>query len=169
LRLGSIEKLNGLDFPVGLMAFVEWSDEKYAIGVEQVDDQHRQLFGLLNDLHDAMQEGKGRDVVGETLAELEEYTYYHFDSEEEFMNDCGFSHDCDGCFMAHQDAHRTFEEEVSELRELAENGNATVAMKTMRFLRSWLSEHVGDVDQQLETYLDEGDADLEPKEMSVSR
>ena len=48
------------------MAFVEWSDEKYAIGVARVDEQHRRLFELLNELHDAMQEGEGRDVVGET-------------------------------------------------------------------------------------------------------
>jgi hemerythrin-like metal-binding protein len=151
------------------MAFVEWSDAKYAIGVDRVDEQHQRLFELLNDLHDAMQEGKGRDVVGDTLEELEEYTYYHFDSEEDYMAECGFSRDCDGCFMAHQDAHRTFENEVSELREMYEEGNATVAMKTMRFLRSWLSEHVGDIDQQLGIYLEEGAEDLEPKEMDISR
>lgn len=150
------------------MAFAEWDEEKYATGVDRVDQQHKRLFGLINDLYDAMR-GETEVQIESVLTDLEEYTYHHFDSEQEFMNECGFANDCSECFAAHQDAHETFEEEVTELRELYESGDATVKMKTLRFLREWLSEHVGDVDQQIGTYLEEGSENLEPKSMSTSR
>lgn len=149
------------------MPFAEWEEDKYAIGVDRVDEQHQRLFELINELYDTMRSDE-EVQVGPILNDLEEYTYFHFDDEQEFMTECGFADDCGECFKAHQQAHRTFEEEVSRLKELHENGDATVHMKTLRFLRSWLSEHVGDIDQQIGVYLEEGREDLEPKEMSTS-
>lgn len=150
------------------MTFAEWDDEKYAIGIEQVDDQHRRLFGLVNELYEAMR-GDEDVAIGPILNDLEEYTYVHFDDEQAFMGECGFSTACGDCYAAHQEAHRTFEAEVSRLRELHESGDATVHMKTLRFMRSWLAEHVGEVDQQIGAYLDDGATDLEPIEMEASR
>jgi len=150
------------------MSFIEWSDDQFAVGVERVDEQHRRLFELLNELYAAMQEGEGRDEVGDVIAELEDYTYYHFEDEESYMDDCGFADECEGCFLAQENAHRGFEQEVSELRELYESDDATVQMQTLRFLRTWVAEHVAGMDQQIGTYLEEGPDDLEPMEMSVT-
>ena len=44
------------------MSFIEW-DEKYSVQVKEIDEQHQKLIGLINTLHDAMRDGKGRDVI----------------------------------------------------------------------------------------------------------
>lgn len=150
------------------MPFAEWSEE-YEIGVQEVDDQHQQLFEILNEFYESMNSGSGRESVGETIQELEEYVDYHFDSERELAIDCGFSHDCSGCHAAHQQAHEEFTEQVSELRELYEEGDATVHIKTLRFLRKWLKEHIDGMDQQLGQYVNEtvDPAELEPLSMNA--
>lgn len=150
------------------MAFIEWDDDQFAVGVERVDQQHRRLFELLNELYAAVQEGEGTAAVEDVIAELEDYTYHHFEDEETYMDECGFADECEGCFLAQENAHRGFEEQVSELRERYESGDADVEMQTLRFLRTWIAEHVAGMDQQIGTYLEEGADDLEPMEMSVT-
>lgn len=150
------------------MSFIEWG-EKYEIGVEEVDKQHQQLFEIINDFHEAMRTGSGKEEVGRTIEELENYVNYHFSSERELATDCGFSHDCSGCHESHQQAHNAFAEQVAELRRLHDEEDATVHMKTLRFLRQWLNEHIGEMDQQLGLYINEEvDPDqLEPLTMET--
>lgn len=151
------------------MPFLEWREE-YEIGVGTIDEEHRRLFELLNTLYDAMKAGRGRDEIGGIIAELEAYVDYHFASETHLARGCGFSVDCASCHRAHQDAHEAFADQVAELRRLYEAGDATIHMKTLRFLREWTTEHIGEMDRQLGQYVhNEVDPDdLEPVEMTTS-
>ncbi|RKS78271.1 hypothetical protein BDK61_3929 [Haloarcula quadrata] len=47
--------------------FAEWDDERYSTNIERFDEQHKRLFGLLNDLHTAMNEGHSEEEVGDTF------------------------------------------------------------------------------------------------------
>ena len=44
------------------MALISWN-ESYSVKVKQFDDQHKKLVNMLNDLHEAMKQGKGRDAL----------------------------------------------------------------------------------------------------------
>jgi hemerythrin-like metal-binding protein len=61
--------------------FIEWSDERYSTDIDRFDEQHKHLFGLLNDLYVAIEEGHPEETVGDILQELERYTEYHFGDE----------------------------------------------------------------------------------------
>ncbi|RXK46453.1 bacteriohemerythrin [Halorientalis pallida] len=144
-------------------AFAEWDDDRYSTGIERFDEQHKRLFGLLNDLHTAMDEGHSEERVGDILRELERYTEYHFGDEEEFMQDCGYAMDCADCFFDHREMHEQFEEKVRELRERHENGEY-VTMDVLVFARDWLDSHIAaaDEDQRYGDYYDaEVDDDYE--------
>lgn len=144
------------------MSLITWRSQ-YAVDVDRIDDQHQQLVALLNDFHDAMRDGRGDEKVVEVLAELEEYTKFHFQDEAELATDCGFSRDCRQCHKAHQDAHAAFTNRVETLREQYENGDTTVPMKTLRFLRQWTTEHITEMDQQLGRYIND---DVDPQTLS---
>jgi hemerythrin-like metal-binding protein len=58
-------------------------DSKYSVGTDKIDNQHRHLIELLNTLHDAMLQGKGKEKMKTILNELVEYTKYHLKTEEE--------------------------------------------------------------------------------------
>lgn len=151
------------------MPFIEWSEE-YEIGIESIDEEHERLVELLNALYDAMRAGGGREEIGSIIAELEEYVEYHFASETHLARGCGFSVDCADCHRTHQEAHESFADQVTELRELYEAGDAAIHMKTLRFLREWTTEHIGKMDQQLGLYVhNEVDpSELEPVELDAS-
>jgi hemerythrin-like metal-binding protein len=138
------------------MTFAEWDQDRYGVGVERIDDQHRELFGILNELHNAMKEGKGRDAVEDSLAELEEYTRYHFGDEEEFMVDCGYEAACSECFARHTDAHRAFESRVAEIRQKHEAGETLASIETLRLLRDWLADHIdgAEMDQDYAAFVE---------------
>ena len=67
-------------------AFVNWSDEM-SVGVATMDSQHQRFFQLINQLYAAMKSGKGSGVLGTILAELAQYTEYHFSAEERLLED----------------------------------------------------------------------------------
>ncbi|HET6720510.1 MAG TPA: bacteriohemerythrin, partial [Rhodocyclaceae bacterium] len=63
---------------------LEWQDS-FSVGIKEVDDQHRTLVELLNQLHTAIRERRGSDACRETLDRLAEYTITHFQLEERLM------------------------------------------------------------------------------------
>lgn len=141
------------------MSYIEWDQARFGAGIDHIDEQHRQLFETVNDLHAAMTEGRGRDELETILEDLESYTNYHFGDEETFMQDCGYAADCASCFRTHADVHREFETRVAEIRFRYEAGEMTVTMDTLEFLRTWLTSHIagGDMDQDYATYHAEAD------------
>ena len=52
------------------MAFMEWG-EAYNVNVREIDHQHRQLVTLINELHDAIEDGGGRSTIDSLVNELE--------------------------------------------------------------------------------------------------
>ena len=63
------------------MPLFVWNDS-YSVKVAELDNQHKKLIGLINQLYDAMKEGKGKDVLEVIFTELIEYTKNHFSAEE---------------------------------------------------------------------------------------
>ena len=58
------------------MAYLDWS-ESYSVGIPKIDMQHQKLVAFLNQLYEAMQAGKGNDVLGKVLNDLAMYTKTH--------------------------------------------------------------------------------------------
>jgi hemerythrin-like metal-binding protein len=72
------------------MSYLAWK-ESYSVGINQIDEQHKVLFQMLNKLYDAMKEGKGKAVLVNLLSELFEYTKYHFKTEEDIITKYNYS------------------------------------------------------------------------------
>jgi len=68
------------------MPLITWNDS-LTISFEEIDTQHRRWIELINELHEAMRLGKGRQVMARVLAEMLEYTRTHFAAEERIMED----------------------------------------------------------------------------------
>ena len=50
-----------------------------------LDEDHKRMIGLMNELHDVLVGEEPREEVDRILAELEDYTVYHFHHEEELF------------------------------------------------------------------------------------
>lgn len=128
------------------MTLIEWDEQRYSTSIDRFDEQHRNLFEMLNNLYEAMEEGRAEEELGDTLRELEEYTEYHFGDEEDFMQDCGYARDCSECFHSHQEMHEEFASKVTALRKKHENGEY-ITMEVLEFARDWLDAHIAGNDQ----------------------
>lgn len=119
------------------MPLVVWSD-KLSVGVRSIDDQHKKLVTLLNQLHDGMMAGKGKDVVGGVLKGLIDYTANHFRYEEDLFARTGYAESA-----AHKKEHDDLVRKVVEIQKKYEqSGPAALTIQVMSFLKDWLTAHI---------------------------
>ncbi|HOF52667.1 MAG TPA: bacteriohemerythrin [Rhodoferax sp.] len=130
------------------MAYFDWADDMVIDG-GAIDADHRRLVDLVNALHTATTEGRGREVVEGIMKELLEYTTAHLRREEAQMASVGFPH-----LERHKIGHDHFVAQLAELQKKYEAGSITVAAQLSTVLRDWLSLHIRRSDKELKSYVE---------------
>jgi len=130
-----------------IMAAFNWSD-KYSVNVAEMDAQHKKLVGLLNELDEAMSQGKGRTIVGRILSGLFDYAATHFRDEESLMERHGFAD-----IEAHKALHSKLTAQATSLNDDFQEGSISVTIETMNFLTNWLTDHILGTDSRYGAYL----------------
>ncbi|MHC1744390.1 MAG: bacteriohemerythrin [Syntrophobacteraceae bacterium] len=127
--------------------FIEWTDQ-LSVAVLGMDEQHKRFLAILNELHQAMKQGKGTTVIGGILKDLAQYTEYHFGEEEALMRKHNYPE------LAYQlEAHRRFEAKVAELRNRYAGGDESVVFETLTTVRDWLINHIQKMDKKYGPYV----------------
>lgn len=122
--------------------FVSWSDE-LSVGIEEIDEQHKVLVGLLNDLNRAIREHHGNEACIEILDRLVDYTRIHFAVEESLMRIFEYPD-----YENHKAEHEELVDEVMSMRrEVVEEGHK-ISFKLLHFLKMWLTQHIMDSDKE---------------------
>ncbi|MGA2116402.1 MAG: bacteriohemerythrin [Bryobacteraceae bacterium] len=121
---------------------VSWRDQ-YSVGIPSIDAEHKKLIGLINDLHAAMLDGRGKEVMGKILDGLAAYTLSHFSHEERLMQ----SHRFPG-FERHKAEHDNLVKQVKDLQQAFRLGTASISVEVMMFLQNWLVKHIMGMDKQ---------------------
>jgi|GEM_PF-1325277 len=116
---------------------------KLALGIEQIDTQHKKLVSLINQLHKAMMSKQGVQTSGKILANLAEYTVYHFDFEKDLFEQYRYPET-----KAHLKIHDELVAKVVEFKEQHDEGKAGLTMDLMDFLTNWLKDHIMKVDKK---------------------
>lgn len=129
------------------MAFFDWNDT-YSVGVVKIDNQHKRLVQIINELSDAMGAGKGREVLGNVLKELIAYVNTHFKTEEEMMVQYGYEE-----YENHRYEHEKLTDEVKRFFDDYQAGKAPLSIQIMNFLRSWLMDHIVVKDKKFGKFL----------------
>jgi hemerythrin-like metal-binding protein len=136
------------------MDLMAW-DESYSVGNILLDSDHRILFTLINQLHDAMETGQSRAVVGSILSVLAEYAQYHFQREEAMFGVTPYP-DAD----AHKRQHRDLEAEVAAIRgRWTEGEREALSEDILALLKKWLTNHIMTVDKSYGPWLVGADGD----------
>jgi hemerythrin-like metal-binding protein len=115
---------------------LEWN-ESLSVGVEKFDRHHQHLIGIINRLEQVSEKRGSRREISEILRELMEYTRYHFSSEEEAMDTCGYEK-----ADVHREKHRHFEQKVEDLVSRFASSHLDPGKDILPFLREWLYQHI---------------------------
>ncbi|MCX8167243.1 MAG: bacteriohemerythrin [Candidatus Micrarchaeota archaeon] len=124
------------------MAIFEWSNE-LSVGVPSLDEQHKKLVKLINDLNEAMKNGKAKEVLGKILKELLDYTKYHFSTEEKYMAQVNYV-----ASETHKLEHQQLIKKALALENDFKNGKATITIDVINFLKEWVSKHIMGTDKK---------------------
>jgi hemerythrin len=116
--------------------FIDWSDE-LSVGIEEIDEQHKVLLRLINQMHTAIHKRHGSEAVSTILAELIEYTRIHFAVEESLMRILNYSG-----YAEHHDQHQELLEHVIQLQKKLASGKTAISFELMHFLKKWLTRHI---------------------------
>jgi hemerythrin-like metal-binding protein len=108
-----------------------------------MDEQHKKLIAMINDLNVAVSQGKGRDAVRQTLNRLVSYAAEHFADEERLMTNAAYPG-----FAAHKPVHEAFAAKAIALSKDFEAGRAMVGADVMIFLKDWLVTHIMGTDKK---------------------
>ena len=125
------------------MAYFEWADDMVIDG-GPIDQDHRLLVDLVNELHTATSRGAGREVVASILSRTITSTREHLTREEALMESMGFPD-----LVAHKAGHDSFMEDLYALQRRLEQGGITVAAQLSATLRDWLSLHIRRNDKEI--------------------
>lgn len=131
------------------MAIAQWNDS-LTTGVDKVDTQHKEIIRMINEFHDALSKGKGREYVADAIGFLANYVVEHFKLEEELMS----KHRYPG-FAAHKTQHEAFLADFGNLmKEYNSSGNSSLlAISFQQSVVKWLVNHIMKVDKEMAGFL----------------
>lgn len=124
---------------------IDWS-ESLNSGLSEVDEQHRTLVGLINDLGVYHGGGAAVSEVLTVFQKLEHYSVYHFESEESLMRDHGV---CEKDYQEHCRSHRAFVTLLQQARGLVATCPDEVVQQLTAYLLKWLVFHIGGEDMRM--------------------
>ena len=129
------------------MALLAWKDA-YSVKIKEVDDQHKKLIDMINELNDAMAQGKAKDALGTILDKLVSYAASHFVLEERLMQTHGYEG-----YQEHKDKHEKMTAKILDLQRQFKSGQAAMTIEVMNFLKNWLDKHIVGTDMKYSAFL----------------
>lgn len=121
--------------------FFEW-DEKYNLGVQAMDDEHRLIIEAMNQLHELhVAKALGPRLL-KVMQQLVQITRSHFADEEAYMGRMGYPD-----LRKHQHMHTHLLERLGQFEaEMRSSGLASENL--FSFLKMWLKAHICGIDTQ---------------------
>ncbi len=131
------------------MTLIDW-DESMSVHVAEIDQQHKRLIAIINDLFDAMTEGKGKDALEEIVNGLISYTQLHFKTEEQYFDRFGYPDS-----SSHKIEHADFIQKISSFKEGVDRRQLGLSSEVLNFLSGWLKNHILKTDKKYSVYFNE--------------
>lgn len=129
------------------MSFFNWKDD-YNTGIDIMDEQHKKLVLLLDELYTSIQSGKGHQVLFDILIGLSEYSIDHFTTEEKLMREYGFKD-----IQKHSVEHQKLINDLNDFNNKYISGNTSLPVQLTDYLKDWLTNHILKTDMVLAEFL----------------
>ena len=119
-----------------------WED-RYSVGVEEIDGQHKALFSIINNLLDAISSDKTTEHLKVVVESLIKYKKFHFETEEKYFREFNYEEKDE-----HTRIHNDFGEKLNKMKEKYSEYTIEFAFELVDFLEDWLIKHLMTADQK---------------------
>ena len=130
---------------------LEWKDE-YSVHVEEIDNQHKEMFNIVNNLISKLNSQQNESTIKEILNSIIRYKETHFATEEKYFDLFHY----EGA-EAHKIAHKSFAKHIEDLRSSKIDNTTTLAFELIDYLEDWLINHLMNMDHKyVKCFLENG-------------
>jgi hemerythrin len=126
--------------------FFLWSDD-FSVRTQDVDEQHKELITLINQLYVAINENRDQNTLREIFDQLTESAQAHFLFEESLMRLTQYAG-----YAAHKAQHEAVLEQLQTLQRKLDNESATISTAILDSHKHWWSQHISSSDQHFSTH-----------------
>jgi len=128
---------------------ITWSP-KFACGIKLIDDQHKQLVALVNDMfnHVTGNNVQEYEYFNRVIQEAVRYIKLHFATEEKIMLATNFSG-----YLEHKRKHDSFVVTVADSINDFRYGKRFTLYAFTKFLKDWVLTHIAVMDKQYFEYI----------------
>ena len=129
------------------MDWIGW-DERYTTGYGVMDDGHKNLMDLINQLADGMETNKPKEFCSNTLAQFIEQAGTHFAHEEQLMDRLQYP----GA-MEHKAVHASMLGDVLSFKASYDASDKAEFITLLVVLDSWLKRDIETADKALVAFV----------------
>ena len=119
---------------------MDWQwDSRLETGIEQIDEQHKELFARIDALELAIYKGRAASELIKLMEYLESYISEHFDLEEKLMLDNIFPD-----YAIHSRQHNEFRTYCTGVLNTFKNkgSDSYMAIDVDKQMRKWWENHI---------------------------
>lgn len=132
------------------MIYIKWED-KYLLGIKELDDHHKHLFDLLNRSVTACMLNDPSGDLRAIASELSDYAHYHFSAEELVMEENEYPG-----LPEQKQEQEIFSGTMYGYMQKIENDELCSSVEMIElteFMSNWLKDHILDLDSKLGKFL----------------
>ena len=119
-------------------------NERFEVGIKIIDEQHKGLVDIMNELCNSLDKGTEKDVIEEVLKELNDFAVSHFGTEEKYFREFNYEKT-----KEHVAEHNKFREKIKSLqKDCDEEKCVNVSTEVMNYLGEWFAGHVLKFDRE---------------------
>jgi hemerythrin len=126
--------------------YVDW-DDKYLIGINSIDAQHKHFVGILNRLFLVIQ-SESNDSVTNIINELVDYADRHFATEERYFKKHNYPYS-----LEHTNEHNKIKRKIIKLLNSKTSDQFKLGYSLLDLLEEWLFKHIIAVDVKYVDFL----------------
>lgn len=118
------------------MSIIKWSKD-LCVGIDSIDEEHRQLAAIINELHLAVEYHGGGAAIYPVIHKLHDYAHTHFEAEGEVLERHGVRGMPD-----HVQEHKEFVQRLDELILRYRSNTDELTIHLRDFLLAWFFNHL---------------------------
>lgn len=131
---------------------IVWNDT-LVTGIDKIDEQHQILVNLFNEANTKLTVDNSAEFLEQITRDLLSYALYHFETEEELMQEYSYTEDKIEDVDTHIRQHRSFSTKVVAVRNDIKAGILISREDLLSFMNSWLINHILNTDKRLAAFL----------------
>jgi hemerythrin-like metal-binding protein len=131
---------------------IVWSDN-LVTGIDKIDEQHQILVNLFNEANIKLTANNSAEFLEQITRDMLSYALYHFETEEELMQEYSYIDGKTENEDSHVQQHRSFSAKVVAVRNDIRAGILISREDLLSFLNNWLITHILKTDKRLAAFL----------------